>query len=498
MRYRILFLFLVFLPGFLKSQDFSRHNWYFGNSTQALRFDVRTNAVQRISKNLPQPLGIGGSVTVTDHTNRNLLFYSDGANIFDVTGTEMFNGQALGGSTAENQPVAASPVPGQNNLFYVFVRNAANSVLVSTVNMNIGGTFPAPPTGDVTIRDQVVGTGINNATEAMLVIPADNGTDYWLITQQAGTGSFIVTAITSTGFTQLPPVNVGISFSASHFAYHAASSRIAVTPSEASENVLILDFDEASGALSLDQILFNTSVAATTQTAYYDIEWSNTGQYLYFSRTGDAGVNANILQLDLNTPNASTQIINTPAFFRSWGLQQAPDSTIYHLYQSVNGGPFLLGQINQIDSAANLVTYNPQLFAANINFNATQFSSFSPRREINLTVTFTSQGNCANANTTFYPTVTPAADSLVWNFNDGSAPVTAWSPVYQFATAGNFNVQVTAFLSGETATFSAPVNITQFDLQISLVQDTTACCCELPFPKTAGCTFSCQRFSVTA
>lgn len=498
MRYKYFFLLFVLLPGFLKSQDFSRHNWYFGNSTEALRFDVRTNAAQRINKNLPQPFGTGGSVTVTDHTNRNLLFYSDGANIYDVTGTEMFNGQALGGSSSENQPVVACPVPGQSNQFYVFIRNAANSVLVSTVDMNIGGTFPAPPTGDVTSRNQVVGPGINNATDAMIIIPADNGTDYFLITQQSGTGSFIVTSITSTGFNQLPAVNVGLSFSASHFSYHATSGRLAVTPTEASENVLILDFDDISGALSLNQILFNTSVAVTTQPAYYDVEWSNTGQYLYFSRTGDAGVNANILQLDLNTPNASTQTINTPAFFRSWGLQQAPDSTIYHLYQSVNGGPFLLGQINQIDSAANLVTYNPQLFAGNINFNATQFSSFSPRREINLTVTFTSQGNCSNANTTFYPTVTPAADSLVWNFNDGSPAVTAWSPVHQFTAGGTFNVQVTAFLSGETATFEAPVTIIQFDLQLSLVQDTTACCCELPFPKTAGCTFSCQRFSVTA
>jgi gliding motility-associated-like protein len=498
MRYRYFFLLLIFLPGFVKSQDYSRHNWYFGNSTQALRFDVRTNAVQRISKQLPQPFGTGGSLTVTDHTNRNLLFYSDGATIYDVTGTEMFNGQALGGSTSENQPVVACPVPGQNNQYYVFIRQASNTVLVSTVNMNIGGTFPAPPTGDVTSRNQPVGTGITNATEAMMVIPADNGTDYWLITQQAGTGSFIVTSVTSLGFTQLPPVNIGISFSASHLAYHAASGRIAVTPTEASENVLILNFNDITGALSLNQILFNTSVAATTQPAYYDVEWSLTGQYLYFSRTGDAGVNANILQLDLDTPSASTQIINTPSFFRSWGLQQAPDSTIYHLYQSVNGGPFLLGQINQIDSAANLVTYRPQLFAGNVNFNATQFSSFAPSREITLTVTFTSQGNCSNANTTFYPTVTPAADSLVWNFNDGSAPVTAWSPVHQFTAGGTFNVQVTAFLSGETATFSAPVIVTQFDLQISLVQDTTACCCELPFPSTIGCTFSCERFEVTA
>ena len=54
------------------------------------------------------------------------------------------------------------------------------------------------------------------------------------------------------------------------------------------------------------------------------------------------------------------------------------------------------------------------------------------------------------------------------------------------------------FLNGQTATSSQPITITDFDTQISLVQDTTACSCELPFPKAPNPPPQCGQFSVTA
>jgi len=53
-------------------------------------------------------------------------------------------------------------------------------------------------------------------------------------------------------------------------------------------------------------------------------------------------------------------------------------------------------------------------------------------------------------------------------------------------------------LNGQTQTATVPVTITQFDLQITLVQDTTACSCELPFPKATPPPPQCGQFSVTA
>ena len=63
---------------------------------------------------------------------------------------------------------------------------------------------------------------------------------------------------------------------------------------------------------------------------------------------------------------------------------------------------------------------------------------------------------------------------------------------------GTYNVTVTAFLNGQTDSTTQAVTITDFDTQIDLVQDTTACSCELPFPKAPNPPPQCGQFSVQA
>src|SRR5690606_15885816 len=86
-------------------------------------------------------------------------------------------------------------------------------------------------------------------------------------------------------------------------------------------------------------------------------------------------------------------------------------------------------------------------------------------------------------------------DSLVWDFGDGSTS-NQWAPVHTYEAGGAMTAQVTAYLNGQSETFSLPINITDFDIQITLVQDTTACSCELPFPKIP--TPPCTPFTLTA
>jgi gliding motility-associated-like protein len=55
--------------------------------------------------------------------------------------------------------------------------------------------------------------------------------------------------------------------------------------------------------------------------------------------------------------------------------------------------------------------------------------------------------------------------------------------VHTYQNGGAFNVSVTAYLNGQTQASTQPLNITNFDTQINLVQDTTACSCQLPYSK---------------
>lgn len=506
-----LLLFIFALPSVSIAQSFSGYNWYFGNSTNGIRFSRSDNSAVLVT-NQATPFGVGGAAVASEAINGDLLFYTDGANIYDRTHTVMPNGTTLGANTSGNQPVAIAKVPGQDNQYYVFV-NTANSttpgaISYRIVDMSLAGNAapPIPPAGQATTAANTALALPATTSEAMMIIPHSNGDDFWLITHANGTADYMVTRFTPTGPTTTTTFSgLGLIEVAENFSYHPESRRIATSPGEATRDVEIVTFDPATGGLTFQQRVLNSGVASTTNPAVYDTEWSANGQYLYISRTGQAGIQADVLQYDLNNPSSTlTSILPQPnSISQSFGLQMAPDSTIYHIYQTPAGGPstYFLGQISDTDSVANLVQYTPQAFAGTPNFGGTQFPSFAPRDTVNLTVTFTAEGLCANAPTSFFPTVSPTADSLVWDFGDGSGS-SDWSPVYTYPNGGPFNVSVTAFLNGQTATTTQPINITNFDTQVSLVQDTTACSCELPFSKKtkppSPPPTTCGSFSVTA
>lgn len=465
------------------AQNFTQHNWYFGNSVRGIRFNRTDNAALLVTNQFT-PFGTGGSAVASDPTNANILFYTDGSRVLNTSHTQMSNGFGLNANTTANQPVAICAVPGIPNQYLIFTNNASftagGTISVSTVDMTAfgGEPFPTPPLGNVTTKN--VATGLAGRSEAMITVPHANGTDFWLITHQNGSDLYQSTLVGAGGvLTNSAPVAAGLPISAANFSYHEATGKIAVAAQTADDNITILNLDNATGALSFDQFVLNSAVSSTISQANYDTEWSNNGQFLYISRHGEAGIPADVVQFDLNNPGVSLASVLSFVPDRSYGLQMAPDSSIYHLYQATPGGPFLIGTLTNTDSIASSVVNTPDALGLGLNFSGTQFPSFLPRSTIPLSVTFVTDGTCSNSPVSFYPFVTPTADSLVWSYGDGQSS-NQWSPIYTYQNGGSFNVTVTAFLNGQTAIGNGVVNLTQFDLQLTLVQDTTACECELP------------------
>ena len=116
----VLSLLLITLAP-LCAQNFSNHNWYFGNSNIGIRFNRSDNQASAISGTAS--LGPGGSAVATNPINGNLLFYSDGVNIYDATHTAMPNGTGLAGNPAGNQTVVTAKVPGSTSQYYVYTRS---------------------------------------------------------------------------------------------------------------------------------------------------------------------------------------------------------------------------------------------------------------------------------------------------------------------------------------------------------------------------------------
>jgi len=484
------------------AQNLAQHNWYFGNSVNAIRFNRATNKAYPVTDKAA-PFGTGGSAVATDPATADLLFYTDGSNVYNAFGAKMPNGSGLLGNTSANQPVVISPVPGDSTKYFIFTNTAnyttGGSIAVSIVDMTLfgGSVFPQPALGDLVNPKNSAVAGLANRSEGMVVVPHANGTDYWLITHQNGSQNYSATLInkasfTSGTFTTTASPGLGLPTSVANFSYNRKNKKLAVSAQNSKTDAIILSFDNATGALTFDRYLFNTGTATTQPQSIYDIQWDNAGQYLYISRVGETGINADVLQYDYNNPNNTlTSVLKTPEF-RSWGLQLAPDSTIYHIYQTITGGPFLVEQFSKTDTIASSVIETPLPFGA-IDFNGTQFPSFIPKVNVTLTLSFTSIGTCQNNNTTFFPNVYPNADSLHWDFGDTTS-VTTWSPVHIFKLANTYNVTLTAYYQGKTQTVTQPVTMTAFSLKLQLVSDTTACACQLPANHLAC---SMPQFSVT-
>lgn len=485
--YSIALLWLITDPMILFGQDLKQHNWYFGNSTQAIRFNRGTNVAQSIS-NQALPFNSGGAAVATDPATANLLFYTDGVRVYDACHLPMPNGNGLSGFANTNQPVAISPVPGQPGKYYIFT-NSANYTTGGAISRSIvdmaqfgNAVFPAPATGVVELPRNVAMAGLTGRSEGMIIVPHANRIDYWLITHQNGTQSYSATLInTAATFNTTITSGIALPISVANFSYHATTTKMAVSPQDPNTDALILNFNNTTGVFNLDRTIFNSATASTTNQSIYDIEWDVNGRYLYLSRQGETGITAEVLQYDYLNPGFTLSSILSSPVFRSYGLQVAPDSAMYHLYQSVSGGPFLAGKFTNTDTVASEVIHTPALFSAT-NFNGTQFPSFAPKDSVIMTVSFVSNGTCQNAPTAFFPTVLPNADSLRWDFGDGNVS-RSWSPIHTYQNSGSFNVGLTAFYRGQRQTTSLPVTINPFALQLQLVQDTTACSCELPFPK---------------
>lgn len=493
---------LLSLPVLSLAQNSNSLRWIFGNTTRTIqfnRFDSTANIVNVAGR---PALGIGGSAVATHPVTGNLLFYTNGQTIYDQSNRAMPNGSGLTGNSAANQPVVVAQVPGQPNQYYV-ITNSANfstggDIQLAIVDMSLTGNTSSTNTnlGDV-ISKNIAVPGLTNQSEGMIVIPHANGTDFWLITHTQGTTIYNVTQFTSAGPAASQTFDLGLILRAGNFSFNPTNNQIAVSPQEANRNVEILEFDNASGSLILQSTLANSSVPAITTNGIYDVEWSPSGDFLYISKSGD-GSTADLLQFDVsgNNPGASPISVLPAPVERSYGLILGLDSAIYHLYQF--GGQLFMGKITEPDEVASLVNYDPTAID-NAPFGGRQFPSFLPPTNLNLTADFTFQGTCLNQPTKLFPTVTPGADSVVWSL-DGSPFSRAWSPVHTFE-ASPANVTLTAFLNGQSVNVTKPITLTDFDIQITLPTDTTACAFELPEPNNpAGpkCTDPAQCFKVTA
>ncbi|MGK7388707.1 MAG: gliding motility-associated C-terminal domain-containing protein [Candidatus Cyclobacteriaceae bacterium M2_1C_046] len=480
-------------------QKNSMLHWYFSQNNNGIFFDQ--NTLEPRLETIPNTLNLGQSGVASDLVTGELIFYTDGQQVYDKYHRAVTTGSGLLANPAGPQTVAVSNVPGTANQgrYYIFTNNATLSApgsirysVYDTALYGAGG-FPEPPVGDIdpTVKNQTIaGLTDGSVSPGMLVIPNATYDGFWLLTHQRNSETYNVTEILSDGsigttanytISGAPQIVHTFTFADSSGVFPGVPT-IAISPQD-NRPVTLVTFDLATGAFdgAAAQFVPNTSTSQIPDFNIYDSEFSPSGQFLYISGNFNSPADS-LMQVDLTDPTFPMAALRTSnSLTRSYGLQTGPDDLIYHLFETTE---YSLGRINEPDSIASEAFYSRTILG-NDAFISENFAAFLPLFQPDLQLDFEFSGECANSPILFFPTIKPAADSVIWDFGDGNF-ANVYAPIHTYTDQGTFTVTLFAFSDIFVDTVSKEINIIPFDLSISgFPPDTIVCPEDFPITLTA-------------
>ena len=435
------------------------NKWFFGNLAG---LDFSTSPPTSITGSINT---LEGTVAIANNSG-SLLFYSDGATIYNQNHQVMSNGSGINCHGSPVQPAIIIKQPGSNNLYYVFTIGLSS--FVGGLNYSIIDMSLSAGTGSVVTKNMVLSSN-SNILEKLTATKHCNGSDYWIITKLQNSNSFHVFLLTSSGVSSTPIISsIGpvSNLTLSQLKVSANGRKVVNTemPSATTTyfDITLYDFDNSTGQLSNPQT-FPCTPNAPLPSATYGTEFSPDGTKLYISTYYNSNTNPMnfIFQWDLcsglASSIASTQIqvasVNGPTQMSA--LQLGPDNKIYvaRANQTALG---VINNPNATGTACNYVHQGPSVSPNVCRMGLpNQIPNFQ-RPALPAIVPAVSSQQCQTASFNSplliggtigtCPANTYTLQSLLWNFGDplsGSANTsTSSSPSHQFTSVGTYSVKL--------------------------------------------------------
>jgi gliding motility-associated-like protein len=317
------------------------NRWCFGPGL-SLNFNTAT----------PTP---GTSNTVTDEgacsvsdASGNLLFYSDGHNVFNSTGTVMPNGAGIMGNQGGSSTQGVMIVRSMSNSaqYFLFVLDAtgnAGDLRYSMVDMTLNGGQ-----GDVIAgqKNILVGSGFGERQ----AVAAGQSCNAWFIAHRISPSAFYAYEITAAGLNTTPVISPSLTSTTSpgmgEMKISHDNQTIIVTDQQVAS---IGNFNNATGVVSGMQ-------AIPPLTFSFAAEFSPDNSKVYVSES------ACVSQFDVTLlPNmaafaASRVVVHSAPSMA--GMRMGPDNKIYVLKGQFSNTMYL-ARINQPNLAGTLCDYDP-------------------------------------------------------------------------------------------------------------------------------------------
>lgn len=506
MKNLIYFLFL-FLASLNATAQGEANNWYFGDGA-GIRFLNNGSVVPLDGSAMETNEGCS---TISD-VNGNLLFYTDGRNVWDRNHIKMPNGDYNAGTGLLGDPSSSQSgliIPNKNNpnIYYIITvdephhENAAvfpgqftgtytdaaggtvpdaddgfnNGVNYSIVDLSIIG--PNGSTGDVITRNTPLVTYDAalideikyKCSEKITAVKANTANGYWVITQFINKFySFYVddTGVNATPvITEIDPIVTTSGYRRNAIGYLKASpdgKKIAIahmqrggTPGGEATNgaVYLYDFDDATGVVS-------NAVVISTNTAPYGIEFSAEAKKLYVSYDAVPQQGSNLSQYDLLSGDVAASRIIIASTSQSGALQLGPNGKIYRA-RAQSPSIDVINNPEETGNLCNFQTGGQDAAAANgatCSLGLPQFITSFFRASL------TVESTCLGELTQFMLDVNDVVDSISWDFGDGTPLFTQQNPgqlttTHQYQSAGNFTVTATLTIGTEVRIINGNVII---------------------------------------
>ncbi len=376
-----------------------------------------------------------GTSTISDK-NGNLLFYTNGMEVWDRNHNRMPNGFGLGADTFTSQNLIIKK-PGTENLYYLFTSNSIftytfpeyKGLCYTIIDMNLNGG-----NGDVIPSSKNISL-LNPSCAKITSTFHANQRDIWVVSREMWSNRYWAYLLTPSGIVDSVHSNVGVNYGISrndisNGCLKFSSNSKLLGACLYTSRLEVYKFNNSSGILTYyfaDSILnYNT----------YDCEFSHNNTKMYYSN------NNKLYQIDLKSHNPniilSTKlelITKLNSTYEGIFLYMSKNKKIYYTNYLTNS----IGVINEPDSlGVKSNTRNDGITLNNIcKFGLQNIYYFQlPSIYANNT--------CLDDTTRFHISDTSWMSKIVWDFGDGTGD-TSFYPNHIYSDTGTYHVTATYY-----------------------------------------------------
>ncbi|MDQ6610139.1 MAG: PKD domain-containing protein, partial [Bacteroidota bacterium] len=471
-------------------------NWYFSRNG-GLSFKTGS---PNIIPGSPMRANVSSS-SISDKRG-NLLFYTNGEQVYNRYHTLMLNGSGLHGSSNASQGSIIIPVPESNNLFYIFTVGCfddnTNGLEYNIVDMNADNGR-----GDVIKKNVSLLPG---AREKLTAIKHCNKRDIWVITHEKNNDKYYAYLVTSNGI--VPPAisrgNYSTSDLRGSFKIWRGGTRAAAYYSGTADVIELMNFDRKTGGFA-NSVTFriNPTYPQYIVNPSVGIEFSPNGNLLYVTYA-DSAITKQVwlFQFDISSFNTSTielskriiyvadnigfpSIVQGSPYPAGGQIALAKDNKLYIQLQVSS-----YQKVTEDDNSVRIV-HKPDVYGDSCNFQYNGISFGNPKDGIimgrclpNFVTDFldslssydiVSPRSCTDRNVKFGINTVNGIDSVLWKFDDNTTS-TSLSPTHTFL-AGRHSISLVVYSQNCGAAIADTILKTIWIAPSSsfLPHDTTVC-----------------------